>query len=144
MANLDDLYVDGAHAATLINFFTPAFYRYYQPAEASLSYGSHSMRLGSDACVLNFTVVPPVPPLPPATPTNLSVSCQLWGPPDDYRWRCTATWSASAGATHYEYWGGSGSTSGTSVIWFMEVGDDVNFTVRACNSGGCSAVASYP
>jgi hypothetical protein len=77
--------------------------------------------------------------LPPPTPTGLSVTWHPLGPPDDPVYRFTATWSASTGATSYEF---SVGYTGPNTTYSWTVGEldtDQTFSVRACNANGCSA-----
>jgi streptogrisin C len=84
--------------------------------------------------------VPQPPPAVPATPQNFRVT-YTWSPS---KYRFTASWSPSPGATMYRMTGHVVNTPNTSISWTVpDNWEDlsIEYSLRACNAGGCSAPA---
>jgi streptogrisin C len=85
---------------------------------------------------LTLAVAPP----PPPTPSSISVTYTY----SAGKYRFTATWGASAGATIYYLVGHSYNGPNTTVSWTVpENWEDLSteYSVSACNAGGCSGQA---
>jgi YD repeat-containing protein len=93
--------------------------------------------LGTYATV-NVTVPPPVP-------TGVQTTRTLTGT----TYRFTGSWSTVAGATSYEVLTGTSTVySGTALSYILQNGTSAAlagaYSVRACNSTGCSAYVPFP
>lgn len=85
---------------------------------------------------LTLTTAPP----PPPTPANFNVTYRF----SAGKYRFTATWSASATATIYYLTGHGYNGPATSVSWTVPSNYEdlsIEYSVTACNAGGCSAPA---
>ncbi len=106
--------------------------------KASGTYGYRARACNGGGCgpfssVGSVTVTPPIP----AVPTGLAVTYN----PDTTPSQMNFTWNASGGATSYQLSGGGISYSGaaTSYQTTMTNPSQYQYSVRACNAGGCSA-----